>query len=90
MENLSVKSVTDALGCTRAGLATKLGIDRAAVYQWGEFVLASRIKECLALISQAENEKTRVESFAPGNWSKINLTIQLSAKIKTPDLSAGV
>ncbi|MEC7119913.1 MAG: hypothetical protein VXW65_08440 [Pseudomonadota bacterium] len=92
MENLSVKSVTDALGCTRAGLAARLGIDRAAVYQWGEFVLASRIKDCRALMKQAEKEKNRGKSFAASSWSKVKLTINLSSmpKTKTPDLSAGV
>ena len=38
MDKLPVKTVTDALQCTRAGLARMLDIDRAAVYQWGEYV----------------------------------------------------
>ena len=82
MDKLPVKTVTDALQCTRAGLARMLDIDRAAVYQWGEYVPKGiRTEQCKKLMADRQTK-----SYLQAPAGVVRMTIQ----IKTPVLAAGV
>lgn len=77
-----MKTVTDALQCTRAGLARMLDIDRAAVYQWGEYVPKGiRTEQCKKLMADRQTK-----SYLQAPAGVVRVTIQ----IKTPVLAAGV
>lgn len=85
MTLLRVTTVTGALRCTRSGLATKLGINRVAVYQWGEFVPESRMQDCEKLIREASGFRL----FGYGsNWGAIKLSVSMNTK--TPVERTGV
>jgi hypothetical protein len=88
MDRLEVSEVLSVLRCTKSGLATKLGINRAAVYQWGPYVPQSRLNQIKRMMRFHQIKLSAAIGYAPVTLGTVSVTINLQQK--TPAERSGV